>query len=71
MYLDIESLKYTLPEEIIINKVNAAAQNFSKTIVRDCFDLGQEKNFEFDSSINSLVGCCSLGTGHRESFIDY
>jgi len=26
--------------------------------------FGQEKMMDLDSSMNSLVGCCSLGTGH-------
>ena len=31
--------------------------------------LGNENSLELDNSKNSLVGCCSLGTGHFESFM--
>ena len=44
-------------------------QDLIKTIQKDFFDLGQEKNFELDNSINSFVGCCSFGTGHSDSDI--
>ena len=65
----IDVLKYTLPEEITINNKNVAIQNFISINVNDIFDLGQENILDFDNSINSLVGCCSLGTGHLDSFI--
>ena len=44
-------------------------QDLIKTIQKDFFDLGQEKIFELDNSINSFVGCCSFGTGHMFSLI--
>ena len=36
----------------------------------DFFVFGQEKIIDLDNSINSFVGCCSLGTGHLDSFIN-
>ena len=62
-------LKYILPEEMIRNKKKATTQNFIKTKLSDFFVFGQEKIVDFDNSINSFVGCCSLGTGHFESFM--
>jgi hypothetical protein len=62
-------LKYILPDEITRNKIKAPNQNLINTIVSDFFVFGQEKMFDFDNSINSFVGCCSLGTGHIGSFI--
>jgi hypothetical protein len=44
-------------------------QNLSNTSISDFFVFGQEKMMDFDSSINSFVGCCSLGTGHFESLM--
>jgi len=32
----------------------------------DFFVFGQEKILDFDNSMNSFVGCCSLGTGHLD-----
>ena len=69
MYLKKDVLKYTLPDEIIINKIKATTQNFINVRISDFFVFGQEKTFDFDNSMNSLVGCCSLGTGHLDSFI--
>ena len=51
------------------NRTKAPNQNFVKMRIRDFFVFGQEKIFDFDYSINSFVGCCSLGTGHLDSFI--
>ena len=65
----MDVLKYILPEEITRNKTNAANQNLVNTRISDFFVFGQEKNIDFDNSMNSLVGCCSLGTGHLDSFI--
>jgi len=39
--------------------------------IKDFFVFGQEKILDFDNSMNSFVGCCSLGTGHLDSFIKY
>ena len=69
IYLKVDVLKYILPDEMTINKTNAAAQNLIKTTISDFFVFGQEKIIDFDNSMNSLVGCCSLGTGHLEGFI--
>ena len=38
--------------------------------INDFFVFGQEKMIDLDNSINSFVGCCSLGTGHLDSFIN-
>ena len=65
----MDVLKYTLPEEITRNKEKAPSQNFTNTKIKDFFVFGQEKMVDFDNSINSFVGCCSLGTGHLDSFI--
>ena len=70
MYLTTDVLKYTLPEEMIINKRNVAIHNLINDRINDFFDFGKEKIFDLDNSINSLVGCCSFGTGHLDSFID-
>ena len=69
-YLKIDVLKYTLPEEITKNRTKAANQNLINIKISDFFVFGQEKILDFDSSINSFVGCCSLGTGHLDSFIN-
>ncbi len=69
MYFKRYVLKYILPEEITRNITKAPNQNLSNTRIRDFFDFGQEKMTDFDNSINSFVGCCSLGTGHLDSFI--
>ena len=71
IYLEMEVLKYTLPEEIIRKITQAPTQNFVKIIISDFFVFGQEKILDFDNSMNSFVGCCSLGTGHFDSFIKY
>ena len=71
MYFKMEVLKYILPEEIIRNRIKATDQNLIKTINSDFFVFGQENIIDFDNSINSFVGCCSLGTGHLDSFIKH
>ena len=65
----MDVLKYILPEEITRNRTKVIIQNFINTKIKDFFVLGQEKIFDFDNSMNSLVGCCSLGTGQLDSFI--
>ena len=57
MYLNVEVSKYTLPEEITINKKNVPIQNFSKIKENDFFDFGHVNILDFDNSINSFVGC--------------
>jgi hypothetical protein len=59
-------LKYTLPEEITRNRTKDTTQNFINIRISDFFVFGQEKILDFDNSMNSLVGCCSLGTGHLD-----
>ena len=71
MYFKRDVLKYTLPEEMTRNRTKAPTQNFAKIKISDFFDFGQEKILDFDNSMNSFVGCCSLGTGHLNSFIGY
>ena len=71
MYLKIDVLKKTLPVEIIRNSKKLAVQNLSNTKINDVFVFGQEKILDFDNSINSFVGCCSLGTGHLDSFMEF
>ena len=61
--------KYVLPEEIIRNKIKAPNQNLINTRISDFLFFGQEKMVDFDNSMNSFVGCCSLGTGHLKLFI--
>ena len=61
--------KFTLPEEITRNTTKATIQNLINTKISDFFVFGQEKIEDFDNSMNSFVGCCSLGTGHLESLI--
>ena len=63
-------MKYILPEEIIRNRKKEPIQNLIKIIISDFFVFGQEKIIDLDNSKNSLVGCCSLGTGHLDSFIN-
>ena len=63
-------MKYTLPEEITRNIIKAPIQNLIKTKISDFLDFGQEKIADFDNSMNSFVGCCSLGTGHLDSFMN-
>ncbi len=69
MYFKRDDLKYTLPEEMPRNSKKAPTQNFINIAISDFFDFGQEKILDFDNSMNSFVGCCSLGTGHFDSFI--
>ena len=69
VYFKSSLLKYTLPQEMIRNRTKAPTQNFIKIRISDFFVLGQENMVDFDNSINSFVGCCSLGTGHLDSFI--
>ena len=45
-------------------------QNLINTKISDFLDFGQEKTVDFDNSMNSFVGCCSLGTGHLDSFMN-
>jgi len=52
------------------NRTKPQNQNFINVRTRDFFVIGKEKILDFDNSINSFVGCCSLGTGHLESFIN-
>ena len=65
----MDVLKYILPEEITRKRIKANNQILINTSINDFFVFGQEKIFDFDNSINSFVGCCSLGTGHLDSFI--
>ena len=65
----MDVLKYILPEEMIINKTKVPNQNLTNTRISDFFVFGQEKIIDFDNSMNSFVGCCSLGTGHLDGFI--
>ena len=69
MYFRVEVLKYILPDEITRNNAKATNQNLINISANDFFVLGQEKIILFDNSMNSFVGCCSLGTGHLDSFI--
>ena len=56
MYLNVEVSKYTLPEEIIINKRKDPTQNLSNINKKDFFDFGQVNILDFDNSINSFIG---------------
>ena len=69
IYFRSDVLKYILPEEIIRNRTKAPTQNLINTRIRDFFVFGQENIIDFDNSMNSFVGCWSLGTGHSDSFI--
>ena len=71
IYFKMDVLKYTLPDEITRNKIKAAIQNLINTRISDFFVFGQEKMIDFDNSMNSFVGCCSLGTGQLDSFMKY
>ena len=66
IYFRVEVLKYILPDEITRNRTKAPTQNFTKIRISDFFVFGQEKILDFDNSMNSFVGCCSLGTGHLD-----
>ena len=70
VYFKMDVLKYILPEEITRNRRKVTIQNFINTKIKDFFVLGQEKILDCDNSMNSFVGCCSLGTGHLNSFIN-
>ena len=70
IYFRRDVLKYTLPEEITRNRTKAPTQNLINIRISDFFVFGQENILDFDNSMNSFVGCCSLGTGHVESFIN-
>ena len=67
----MDVLKYILPEEIMRNRTKAPIPNLINAKIKDFFVFGQEKTLEFDNSMNSFVGCCSLGTGHFDSFINF
>ena len=69
IYLNLSVSKYILPDEIIINKRKVPIQNLSNINKKDFLDFGDEKIFDLDNSINSLVGCWSLGTGQFGWFI--
>ena len=69
MYFKSDVLKYTLPVDMTRNRKKPPNQNFINVRTSDFFVFGQEKSLDFDNSINSFVGCCSLGTGHLDSFI--
>ena len=69
IYFKREVLKYTLPEEITRNRTKAPTQNFINISNSEFLVFGQEKIMDFDNSMYSFVGCCSLGTGHLGSFI--
>jgi len=69
IYFKRDVLKYTLPEEITRNRTKAPIQNFINIRINDFFVFGQEKILDFDYSMYSFVGCCSLGTGHLDWFI--
>ena len=53
-----------------MNKTKAPIQNLINARVNVFFVFGQEKMMDFDNSMNSFVGCCSLGTGHLDSFMN-
>ena len=55
---------------MIRNIKKETTQNFINTRNNDFLVFGQEKIIDFDNSMNSFVGCCSLGTGHLDSFIN-
>ena len=61
--------KFVLPEDITIKITKETTQNLIKTKISDFFVFGQEKILDLDNSMNSFVGCCSLGTGHLDSFM--
>ena len=70
IYLKRDVLKYILPEEITRKITKVPTQNLIKISISDFFVFGQEKKKDFDNSMNSFVGCCSLGTGHLDSLIN-
>ena len=50
-------------------EVKPILKNLISAKIRVFFVFGQEKIVDFDNSMNSFVGCCSLGTGHLKSLI--
>ena len=51
-------------------KIKKAINQIEIKIIEKFFlVLANEKILELDNSKNSLVGCCSLGTGHFELFM--
>ena len=66
IYFKRDVLKYILPEEITRNRIKAPTQKYINIRISDFFVFGQEKILDFDNSMNSFVGCCSLGTGHLD-----
>ena len=66
IYFRRDLLKYTLPEEITRNRTKPTTQNLINIRISDFFVFGQENILDFDNSMNSFVGCCSLGTGHLD-----
>ena len=62
----MDVLKYILPEEITRKRTKAPNQSLINMKIKDFFVFGQEKILDFDNSMNSFVGCCSLGTGHLD-----
>ena len=70
MYFDKEVSKYTLPEEITINKRKVASQSLININENDFFDFGQENIRYLDNSINSFVGCWFIGTGLLDLLIN-
>ena len=61
--------KCPVPEEITRNRTKVPTQNFINIRISDFFVFGQEKILDFDNSMTSFVGGCSLGTGHLDRFI--
>jgi len=61
--------KYTIgfiTIEIRRKRTKEPTQNFANIRISDFFVFGHENTLDFDNSINSFVGCCSLGTGHLD-----
>ncbi len=69
IYFKRDVLKYILPDEITRNITKVHTQNLINTRISDFFVFGHEKIMDFDNSMNSFVGCCSLGTGHLDSLM--
>ena len=69
IYFKRDVLKYILPEEITRNITKVNTQNLINTRISDFFVFGHEKMMDFDNSMYSFVGCCSLGTGHLDWLI--
>ena len=57
MYFNVEVSKNILPEEIAKNTIKVPIQNLINKNEKIFFDFGKEKIFDFDNSMNSLVGC--------------